>query len=122
LGNSSSSGRPTINSINLWRESASVFSVAIFTVAHDSDPVCDAEYFVQAMADKNDPNATVGQFPQDSKQSPHLARRQGGGRLVHDEDARFDMKGTGYFHELLLGYGQVGYEAFRLDIGAQPRQ
>ena len=48
-----------------------------------------------------------------------LARREGGGRLVHDEHARLTVEGLGHLDHLLLGDSQLRHGTAGIDTDAQ---
>ena len=57
-----------------------------FSIPQYRNPVCDGEYFIQFMADKNDGSTLVFQFQNQFKQVFNLAGCQCGAWFVHDQD------------------------------------
>ena len=57
-------------------------------VAQDRDRVSDRRDLFQSMADEHDRYVAIAQLPNGLEQVLDLVRREGGGRLVHDEQTR----------------------------------
>src|SRR5262249_45092439 len=77
------------------------------TVAQDGDAIGDLEDLLHAVRDEEDGHALLTQVGDDAKEAVHLVRREGGGRLIHDEDAYVEGDGLGDLDRLLLGEGQT---------------
>ena len=75
-------------------------------VAQDRDAVGDLEDLFHAVGDEEDRHALLAQGVHDAEELLHLVRREGGGRLVHDQDAHVEGDGLGDLDGLLLGEGQ----------------
>ena len=82
------SERPTISRTARSRGISSVGAVATrLAVAQHGDAIGDAVDLVHAMADEHHRHALPAQLVDDREQPVDLALRQGGGGLVHDQDA-----------------------------------
>ncbi len=89
-------------------------------VAQDRHPLADGQDLLEAMGDEDDGRALVTQRLHHSEQPPGLDRRQGGGRLVHDQHTRAPGQRLGDLHQLLLGDREPAGDAIRVDAHPQP--
>ena len=60
----------------------------VTAVSHDGDMPADTEHLVETMRDVDDGDAARGQAIDEREELRHLAARERGRRLVHDEDRR----------------------------------
>ena len=74
------------------------------------------------MADVDDRDATRLEVTNDLEEPAHLARRQGGGGLVHDDDPRVAGQGPGDLDELLLRGGEPRAGSVEVDCHAEPAE
>ena len=72
------------------------------------------------MTDIDDRNATRLEVTNDLEEPAHLARRQGGGGLVHDDDPRVAGQGPRDLDELLLRGGEPRTGSVEVDRHAEP--
>ena len=80
----------------------------------------DLKRLFEVVGDIDDRHALGGQVADDLEQNLHLCRRQGAGRLVHDQDAAVHRQGAGDFHDLLLAKAQLLDRGQRVDLFLQP--
>ena len=89
-------------------------------VAKHRHGVGDAQNVLDEMGDEDDAGAFVAQAPQGREQALHLRRREGGGRLVEDDDAGAREQHAGDLDELLQADRQVAEPRHRIDVDAEP--
>ncbi len=76
-------------------------------VAQDRDAIGDLEDLFHAVGDEEDRHALLAQGVHDAEEPLHLVRREGCGRLVHDQHAHVERDRLGDLDGLLLGEGQA---------------
>ena len=79
----------------------------------------DLKRLFEVVGDIDDRHALGGQVADDLEQDLNLRRRQGAGRLVHDQDAAVHRQGAGDFHDLLLAKAQLLDRGQRVDLFLQ---
>ena len=80
----------------------------IGAIAQHRDPVGKLVDLGHAVADVDDGEAVAPELADQLEQLLGLARRERGGRLVHDQDLGIGVQGAGDFDLLLLGDRQGG--------------
>ncbi len=85
-------------------------------IPHHGDAVGDALDLVHLVADVDHADAFVPEPPDDVEEFADLGLVEGGGRLVHDEDAGLEAERLGDFHHLLPGDGQFADRHPRVDM------
>ena len=117
----SESSRPTMSRISVdLGDLAGRPGRDVLAVAEDGDPVAQLEHLVEAVADEQDRHARRGQASHLAEQALHLERREGGGRLVHDQHADVARHRLGDLHGLLAGDGELRGERTRVDVDLEP--
>ena len=99
--------RPTIAA--MMRSSVELGDRRVSTcapVAEHGDAVGELHDLVDAVRDVDDRDAVAGELPDDLEQPLAFGRRQGRGRLVHDQDAGVDRQRLGDLDQLLLADAQ----------------
>ena len=104
LGNRSPTSRPTIWA-TICRPVVSAMRVGgdVVAVAHHGDRVAEREDLVEAVRDEDQGAALVAQAAGDGEQPLDLDAAEGGGRLVHDQQAGVERDGLGDLDDLLVG-------------------
>ena len=90
----------------------------IAPVAEDGYAVGERKDLVDAVRDVDDADASGRQLADDPEEAFAFGRREGGGGLVHDEDAGVEGKGLGDLHELLFTHAKAG--SARLGVEVDP--
>ena len=72
-------------------------------VAQGGDPLADLEDLLQPVGDEQHGRALLAQGADDAEEPGHLAAGEGGGRLVHDQDAGVEGERLGDLDDLLVG-------------------
>ena len=85
-------------------------------VAEDGHRVGDAQDVVEKVRDEDDAAAAVAQAPQNAEQALDLGRRERGGGLVEDDDARARKEHARDLDELLQADRQVADALVRIDV------
>ena len=93
--------------------------VHVLPVAQHGHPVGQLEQLFQAVGDKQNGGAILAQPAHDAEQVGHLGERQGGGGLVHDQNARVDRERAGNLDHLLLGDAQAARFGVHVQVHAQ---
>ena len=70
--------------------------------AKDADPIRDLQYLIELVRDEDDAEALRRHAAERLYETPRLLRRENGGRLVENEDARAEIEQTQDLHPLLL--------------------
>ena len=83
------------------------------TVAQDGDRVAQLEDLLHPVGNVDHRHAFAGEAADDVVQPQRLAHRQGGGGLVHDQDAGVERKGLGDLDQLLLADPQRPHQRCR---------
>src|SRR5262249_57988279 len=92
------------------------------TIAENRDLVGDFQDVLQKVGDKNDTASAALELEQDLEQPLDFWRRQGGGRLIEDDDARAGEQHAGKLDKLLHADGEVAEPRHRIDVVAQSAQ
>ena len=77
-------------------------------VAQHGDAVGEVHHLLDAVGDVDDADALGGELADDAEEALAFGRGEGGGGLVHDEDAGVEREGLGDLDELLLAHAQAG--------------
>ena len=88
-------------------------------VAKDGDAVAEGEDFLESMADEEDRDPALAKLADDSEEALDLAGGEGGGRLVHDEDAGVEGERFGDLDELLIGNGEATDGGANIQVDAK---
>ena len=87
-------------------------------VAEDGDTVGDGEDFLETMGDIDDADPAIPQVADGAEEEVGFPLGEGGGWLVHDDDAGAGGDGAGDFDQLLLRHGELGDRRVGTDIGS----
>lgn len=79
----------------------------------------DLEDLLQAVRDEQHRRALLAQGTHDTEEAGHLAAGQGGGRLVHDQDAGVEGERLGDLDDLLVGDGQSARRAVGVEFDTE---
>ena len=94
-------------------------------VAQHHRVVGDADRLLEVMGDVDDRDAVRGELPDDPEQHLDLARAEGRGRLVHDQDPGLGRQRPCDLDDLLLAHPEVGDQRLGrdllLELAHQPR-
>ena len=85
------------------------------TPAQDADAVGDLQDLVELVRDEDDAEALRRHAAQRLQQTARLLRREDGGRLVEDEDARAEVEQAQDLDPLLLADGELPDLGARID-------
>ncbi len=88
-------------------------------VAQGGDPPADLEDLLQPVGDEQHGGALFAQGAYDAEEAGDLAAGEGGGRLVHDQDAGVEGEGLGDLDDLLVGDGQAARGAVGVEFDAE---
>ncbi len=91
-------------------------------IAQHSNVIGNRQQLLQAVRNVNDRHAVRSQVADDAEEYGDLRRAQGGGRLVHHQDADIAGQRLGDFDNLLLAQRQLPDQRARVDRVLQPRQ
>ena len=83
--------------------------------AQDADPVGDLQHLIELVRDEDDAEALRGHAAQRLQQAVRLLRREHGGWLVEDEDARAEIEQAQDLDALLLADGELPDLGPRID-------
>ena len=83
--------------------------------AQDADAVSDLQHLVELVRDEDDAEALRRHAAERLDQTLRLLRRENGGWLVEDEDARPEIEQTQDLHPLLLPDGELPDLCARID-------
>ena len=89
-------------------------------VAQHHDAVGAALDLVQPVRDEDDADAVGLEVGDDLEQPLGLRQRQARGRLVHDDQPRFERQRLGDLDQLPLGERQVGDRRVGREVDAEP--
>ncbi len=87
-----------------------------FAVAQHGDAVGQQQRFLERVADEDDADALFHQPPHQAEEVVLLLRRQRGGRLIENDDARLVMDGAGDLDHLLVRRAERGHQRGRIDL------
>jgi hypothetical protein len=85
-------------------------------VAEDRVAICDAVDLVELVADEEEGLACALQELDEQEQLLDLLGRKGGGRLVHDDDARVDRHGARDSDQMLVGDAEIAQAGAGVDM------
>ena len=88
-------------------------------VAQHGDAIGERHHLFDAVGDVDDADAFGGELADDAEQALALGGREGGGGLVHDEDAGVERQGLGDLDELLLAHAQAGGARLGVEVDAE---
>ena len=89
-------------------------------VAHHGHLVAEGEHLVEAVRDEDQGPTLVAQAAGHGEEPLDLVAAQGGGRLVHDQQAGVEGDGLGDLDDLLVGDAEAQGLAARVDVDAEP--
>ena len=97
------------------------FCVYVFSVPEHRNPVADVEKFFELVGNVDDGRALLRKAADDAVELLDFHIRQGGGRLVHDDDFRIVGNRAQHFDKLHCGNGQAAHARVGVDFHAHFR-
>ena len=91
----------------------------ILPVPQDGNPVTDLKQLVQAVRDVDDGDALLLQIPDDVEEPSLFLDRDGGGRLVQNQDAGVAQDGLADLDDLAVGHGQFADPGLGRDVALE---
>jgi hypothetical protein len=88
-------------------------------VPQGGDPLAEPEDLLQAVRDEQHRRALLAQRPYDAEEPGDLGTGQGGGGLVHDQNAGVEGEGLGDLDDLLVGDGQAAAWLVGVEVDAE---
>ncbi len=94
----------------------------VLPVAQGNDPVRDPGHFTEPVRNVEDAQTAGFEIGDHLEKRLRLMRREARGRLVHDEESRFERQRLGDLDQLLLAERQVLHRGIRREVRRQSIQ
>jgi hypothetical protein len=115
-------GPPDHHPHQLRRVGAGRHPVHELAVPQDGHPIPDLGHLLQVVRDEDDARPILLQATDDLEQALDLLPREGGGRLVHDQDPGVQAERLRYLDHLPLRNAQSRYQNVRVHANLYPLQ